>query len=215
MTFDVRASAYLAGKAGATTYELFSICRHCQKSTTFIGAQPDIVKALSLGLKPPEVYAGALDNVIPVVGYVSTLHEYEFEPPPDIPEQLERILEEGVVCLSVCAPNAAATMFRLCVDIASKNALPIEEVDGLTTKIRRNLGLRLDWLFSTGGLPASLKELSACIREDGNDGAHEGSLSMEDAEDLREFTYALLDRLYSEPTRIRRASQRRAARRLK
>jgi hypothetical protein len=48
-------------------------------------------------------------------------------------------------------------------------------------------------LFENDRLPVGLRELSACIREDGNDGAHAGTLTKEDAEDLLDFTHALLD----------------------
>jgi hypothetical protein len=93
--------------------------------------------------------------------------------------------------------------------------LPGEDIHGLNSKIRRNLGLRLPWLLDNGVLPEALRELSACIKDDGNDGAHEGSLSEQDAEDLLDFTFSLLERLYTEPARIRIANERRLARREK
>ena len=91
--------------------------------------------------------------------------------------------------------------------------LPEADGDGLNSKVRRNLGLRLPWLFDRNLLPEALRELSSCIKEDGNDGAHEGSLQKEDAEDLLDFTTALLERLYTEPERLRLAKERREARR--
>lgn len=60
-----------------------------------------------------------------------------------------------------------------------------------------------------------LRELSLCIKEDGNDGAHAGSLTKDDAEDLLDFTFALLERIYTEPERLRLAQERRNARRSK
>jgi hypothetical protein len=62
-------------------------------------------------------------------------------------------------------------------------------------------------------LPESLRDLSTCVREDGNDGAHTGTLSKEDAEDLLDFTKILLERIYTEPERVRQASERRTRRR--
>ena len=62
---------------------------------------------------------------------------------------------------------------------------------------RRDLGLRLPWLFGKGLLPEALKELSTCIKEDGNDGAHAGTLQKTDAEDLLDFTTALLQRFHA------------------
>jgi hypothetical protein len=96
-------------------------------------------------------------------------------------------------------------MFRLCVDLATRTMLPEGEGQGLNRTVRRNLGLRLPWL--------SLRDLSTCIKDDGNDGAHEGTLSAQDAADILDFTYVLLERIYTEPKRIELAKERRAARR--
>jgi hypothetical protein len=91
--------------------------------------------------------------------------------------------------------------------------LPQEEAEGLNAKVRRDLGLRLPWLIASGRLPETLKELSSCIKEDGNDGAHAGTLKQPDAEDLLDFTIALLERIYTEPERLRLARERRDSRR--
>ena len=58
-----------------------------------------------------------------------------------------------------------------------------------------------------------MRELAKCVREDGNDGAHDGTLSEEEAADMLDFTTALLDRLISEKARIAKAEERRNARR--
>ncbi|MFY4842858.1 hypothetical protein ACOTWI_11115, partial [Aliarcobacter butzleri] len=55
----------------------------------------------------------------------------------------------------------------------------------------------------------SLEDLTNCIKDDGNDGAHEGILNKEDLEDLYEFTFILLERLYTEPKKIEMAKERR------
>ncbi|WP_218572603.1 DUF4145 domain-containing protein [Plesiomonas shigelloides] len=92
--------------------------------------------------------------------------------------------------------------------------LPEENENGLNNRIRRSLGLRLEWLFDKKILPTALQELSTCIKEDGNDGAHAGNLSEEDAADILDFTYMLLERLYTEPRRLEMAKLRRQARRV-
>ncbi|PKQ80783.1 hypothetical protein AOX56_11125 [Aeromonas sobria] len=71
----------------------------------------------------------------------------------------------------------------------------------------------MDWLFEHGHLPVALKELAECIKDDGNDGAHEGILSKVDVDDLIDFTVTLLERLYTEPRKIELAKERRLARR--
>lgn len=115
--------------------------------------------------------------------------------------------------MAVGCYNAAGTMFRLCVDITSRSKLPEGDADGLNTRVRRDLGLRLPWLFDNRYLPEDLRDLSTCIKEDGNDGAHRGTLTKEDALDLLDFTEALLKRVYTEPERLRLAKERRDARR--
>jgi hypothetical protein len=79
---------------------------------------------------------------------------------------------------------------------------------GLNAKTRRDLGLRLPWLFENGRLPVELAELARCVREDGNDGAHQGTLTEPDAADLLDFTMAFLQRVYTEPKRIELAARR-------
>ncbi|NOY87164.1 MAG: DUF4145 domain-containing protein, partial [Deltaproteobacteria bacterium] len=103
-------------------------------------------------------------------------------------------------------------MFRLCTDLATRAMLPECEADGLNKKVRRSLGLRLPWLFDNDHLPETLRELSTCIKDDGNDGAHEGNLTKEDAEDILDFTFVLLERIYTEPKRIELANERRETR---
>ena len=106
-------------------------------------------------------------------------------------------------------------MFRLCVDLVTKSMLPAEDAPalGLNARTRRDLGLRIPWLFESGRLPEALKDLSSCIKDDGNDGAHAGNLSEADVADLLDFSAALLERIYTEPERLRLAKERREARR--
>ncbi|MFG1364673.1 DUF4145 domain-containing protein [Xanthobacter versatilis] len=104
-------------------------------------------------------------------------------------------------------------MFRSAIDLTTKDLLPAEDTAGLNGRTRRDLGLRLPWLISNGKLAADLAGLSTCIREDGNDGVHAANLSEPDAEDLYDFAFALLERLYTEPARIAEAERRREERR--
>src|SRR5205807_66538 len=117
-------------------------------------------------------------------------------PPEHVPDPIAKVFREGATCLNVECWNAAGTMFRVCVDLATRPMLPRQEVPGLNNKTRRDLGLRLPWLFDNGKLPTDLRGLSTAIREDGNDGAHQGTLTKEDAEDLLDFTTALLERIF-------------------
>ena len=70
------------------------------------------------------------------------------------------------------------------------------------------LGLRLAWLFENEKLPTGLKDLASVVKDDGNDGAHRGTVDQETAEDLVEFTELLLTQLYTQPHKVQIAKQR-------
>jgi len=194
-------------------YEAFCVCRHCHRTTIFVlseNVDSDYQYVHEKGLLNVD---GALNGYIDIEGFIS-LRDMATTPPPDyIPETVVVIFREGATCLAIGCNNAAGTMFRLCIDIVTRNMLPDGDTPGLNAGVRRNLGLRLPWLFDQGILPEGLRELSTCVREDGNDGAHTGTLTSEDAEDLLDFTRLLLERIYTEPERLRLASARRDERR--
>lgn len=155
----------------------------------------------------------AANRLVEVKDYISQKNAAAQPAPEHLPQEIKAVFDEGATCLAVGCINAAATMFRLCVDIATRSLLPKDDEKGLNAKVRRNLGLRLPWLFDNGYLPETMRELSTCIKEDGNDGAHVGTLQEDDAEDLLDFTTALLERMYTEPERLRIAKERRDSRR--
>jgi len=148
-----------------------------------------------------------------IEGYISLKDTAISKPPEYIPDNLDRVFREGAACMAIGCFNAAGTMFRLCIDLTTRAMLPEGEVEGLNSTVRRNLGLRLPWLFENRILPETLRELSSCVKDDGNDGAHEGTLTKEEAEDLLDFTYVFLERIYTEPKRLQLAKERREARR--
>lgn len=216
MTFDVKAATIVGIRYGwQNWYETFCVCRHCDCATIFVLSEKvdaNYSYVHNTGIMNIE---GSLNGYLDVEQYVSLKDEYSVAPPEYIPEEIMVIFKEGAICLAVGCYNASGTMFRLCVDLATRSMLPTENVEGLNTKVRRDLGLRLPWLFANGMLPEALKELSLCIKDDGNDGAHAGTLKKVDAEDLLDFTKALLERIYTEPERLRLAKERRDARRNK
>ena len=196
-------------------YEAFCICRQCRRSTIFVlseNVDGDYEYVHKTGLVNIE---GAVNRYVRIEGTVTLKDNATVGPPAYIPEQVEAIFREGATCLAVGCYNAAGTMFRLCIDLVTRSLLPPEETEGLNKRTRRNLGLRLPWLFDNGLLPEALRELSTCVREDGNDAAHAGTLTKEDAEDLLDFTTVLLERIHTEPERLRLANERRLKRRQK
>lgn len=214
ITFDVTASKAIAQYYGwQYWYETFCICRHCGHATIFVlsdSVDADYQHVHKTGVLKIE---GALNRYLKVERYVSIKDEAVVAPPEYIPKDIEAVFKEGATCLAVGCFNAAGTMFRLCVDLATRSILPKEDANGLNSKVRRDLGLRLPWLFANKLLPEALNALSSCIKDDGNDGAHAGTLKQPDAEDLLDFTTALLERLYTEPKRLLLAQERRDSRR--
>lgn len=216
VTFDLEKENFIGKRYNwQRFYEAFCVCRHCHRSTVFILSQEHVQSADLLEKKEMSSLQGCVNSFMRVENFVSLKDETSVEPPDFLPENILSVFNEGATCLAVGCFNASATMFRLCVDLATKSLLPEADEHGLNAKIRRNLGLRLPWLFDNNILPSSMRELSSCIKEDGNDGAHEGSLTKEDAEDLLDFTSVLLERMYTEPERLRLANERRSVRRNK
>jgi hypothetical protein len=213
ITFDLTQDNFLGTQYGwQYVYEAFCVCRHCKKATIFILEQKtsrteDAFKAGLASIK------GAINDYMTVEGFINLKDTEKVQPPEYLPENVKSAFKEGATCLAVGCHNAAGTMFRLCLDLATRSKLPAEDSLGLNAKVRRDLGLRLPWLFDNGHLPADLRELSSCVKDDGNDGAHAGSLQKNEAEDLLDFTTALLERIYTEPERLRLAKERRESRR--
>lgn len=215
MTFDVPASKSATSKDGSRWHEVFGVCRHCGLTTVFVLSDTD-TSSINVTSQPGWIasFGGVLNTLMDVDGFVSVKDAVTTSPPEFLPDDVNAVFIEGATCLATHCYNAAGTMFRLCVDLATRPMLPKEETPSLTGKTRRDLGLRLPWLFDNGRLPESLRELSSCIKEDGNDGAHGGTLTEADATDLLDFTFALLERIYTEPERLKRAKERRDARRM-
>lgn len=191
--------------------EVFCVCRSCFKPTIFLVSQkePSYENFIRDGLQKLKA---AVNEIVDIERYIGIQDNAADTPPEYLPSDIEKIFREGSACMSIGCYNAAATMFRLCLDLATKSLLP-DEAEGLNNRIIRNLGLRLPWMFQRHILPEALQELSTCIKDNGNDGAHEGVLSKEDASDILDFTFILLERLYTEPRRLEIASERRIARR--
>ena len=214
ITFDVMAAQYLYNEySWQEWHEVFAICRQCKRSTVFVvcdDVNADHDHTHKVGLLNLEE---ALNRYIEVKGHINIKDMATARPPAHVPEIIEKVFREAATCIATECYNAAATMFRLCIDLATRDLLPPDRDAEPNAHTRRTLGLRLPWLFDNGKLPESLRELSHCVKEDGNDGAHAGTIEREDAEDLLDFTVVLLDQMYTQPKRVELAAQRREDRR--
>jgi hypothetical protein len=214
ITFDVTALVRVDFRYGwQHIFEAFGVCRNCSRSTIFVIEETTGHDIQLFKNDSPLKVKDSLNNYFSVRGFINLKDMATAKPPEHVPEPVANVFKEAATCLTVGCWNAAGSMFRACVDLATRPLLPEEETAGLNHRTRRDLGLRLPWLFDNGRLPNDVREISACIREDGNDGAHQGTLTKEDAEDLLDFTVALLERLFTEPRRLEIAQERRKERR--
>lgn len=192
-------------------FELYVICRHCKGGSILLASErsdAEYDKTHKNGLLS---HKDSLNNWVNIDGYISMKDENSHKAPEFTPQRIASAFDEGAKCLAVECWNAAGAMFRLCIDLTTKEIFPAQAQ--VKRRVRRELAARLEWLFANGHLPASLKDLSSCVREDGNDAAHAGNLSKVDSEDLAEFSAILLERIFTEPERIKQAEARRLQRR--
>jgi len=188
-------------------YEAFCICTVCKMSTVFI-LKPFATSKAAPEPGDLEKHAGSLHDYLKVVEQVSARHFSAYLFPEDLPEKIKYALEEGEACLAVGYLNAACTMFRLCLELVAhdefeklsddeKKKLPRNPKTG---KSGRVLATTLECLFENGKIPANFHDLADCIRNYGNDSAHQGNLCKKDKRDvekLLDFTRQILVEVYT------------------
>lgn len=216
VTFDVLGDSIANTRRHFPIFEALSTCRHCgQSSIAQFTLQAGTTSARFS--KPGALTAlpGSVLTAFNLHNFVSAKDAEGMPAPEHLPPEVEQCFREGAACYAIGCHNAAAAMFRLCLDMATKGLLPMEDgaSGGPNRDQRKKLANRLAWLFEVGKLPPGLEDLADCVREDGNDGAHDGTLTPEDAADLIDFTTALLERVYTEPARLELAKARRIERR--
>ena len=198
ITFDLRGESNF----GYRRWEAFCVCRSCGQATIF----------KLRGEGKPSDFETIHDHMN--IGGRVTVADHNVRPSPDnLSDAIAAAFNEGAKCLTIGCHNAAATMFRLAVDIATEDLLPSDKAEPPDERTRRILGPRLEWLFENKKLPEVLKDLASVVKDDGNDGAHRGTVDKETAEDLVDFTERLLTLMYTEPARIEAAKKRSAERR--
>ncbi len=217
-TFDVLAAIDVerrySNASWQSNHEVFGVCRNCHVGTIFILmlTEYDLVnRGWSNELWSESI---GLNDLFEVVRFVSLVDKSSHPCPDFAPEKVKNAFDEGAACMAIGCNNAAVSMFRLAIDLATKNLLPEDGVDGGPNAAqRKKLYNRIEWLHEKRIIGDDLLELASCVREDGNDGVHDGSLTEADGTDNLEFCEALLRRLFTEPARIEQAKLRREARR--
>ena len=216
MTFNALAKVLVGEQYGwKCHFEVFSVCRRCSRPTVFHVALSRIEYQEHVNrLNFWSTFEGTLNQIFDIEGHVSLKDEVGVAAPEHVPANIQSAFEEAARCLAVKCFNASSSMFRLCLDLATRPLLPpAVEGEPPNKRQRRDLGLRVAWLLENNRIPRDLTDLAACVREDANDGVHVGNLTADDAEDLKDFTILLLERLYTEPERIEIAARRRKTRR--
>ncbi|MGY4332784.1 hypothetical protein ACVWWG_007201 [Bradyrhizobium sp. LB7.2] len=216
MTFDVENSVNVGTKHGwQRWFEIFSICRNCHRPTIYRVSQnkPAWDNQGPAFRNAPEKFQDSLSPHFEIEGFVNLSDRANVEAPEHTPPLIAEVFREAASSIAVNNWNAAGAMFRLAINLATQPLLPPGSMPGLTRRKRRDLGPRVEWLMQNGLISKDLFDLSECIREDGNDGAHDGTLKKEDAADLLDFTAALFERMFTEPERLRLAKERRDKRR--
>jgi Domain of unknown function (DUF4145) len=216
-TFDIKSDHVVSKVDGwFRTYEMFCVCRHCGESTVFLAQDNGVDHSEYMDSHGgPSSINGSINEMVDVIRYISVRDILNVSPPEHIPEEIKAVFIEAAACRSIQCHNASAAMFRLCLDMTTKELLPKEtEPDDKNLKhARKFLYARLEWLFDNNKLPHNLRDLAECVREDGNDGAHDGTLSEKDAEDVCDFTIVILETVFTGPKRLELAKERRNARR--
>ncbi|HZO56190.1 MAG TPA: hypothetical protein VFB63_26015 [Bryobacteraceae bacterium] len=149
MTFDVRACVPRKRRHDwQGRWEAFGVCRACDRPSIFIIAQKSSEDTAYLREHDPLSLIGALHHYVNVEGFVNISDLGAQDPPEYLPKAIEEIFREGAKCTRVECYNAAATMFRLCVDLATKPLLPAGPTPGLNT--RRDETWAFAWSGSSG-----------------------------------------------------------------
>ena len=212
MTFDILADVYVHTRFDWQHFhEVTSLCRRCDLPSIML------VKLHQSSLKGNYGTNGSVTRISTDIERAFTfervISKADFaakDTPTFLPENIDRAFKEGTRCLAIDCHNAAAAMFRLCLDLATKSMLPEQgAAGGPNGNQRRNLAPRLEWLFAANLIQPDLQDLSTAVKDYGNDGAHDGTLDDNEADDLYDFAFALLERLYTQPERIKQMRARR------
>ncbi|HEX5382306.1 MAG TPA: DUF4145 domain-containing protein [Acinetobacter sp.] len=226
--FDVLATTKHKSNYSNVHWEAFSQCSHCKRGCVFILEKGNNFRSLfdhdyidSYDINLCNNTKTNISDHFKISKILIAPTKEQIICPSYVPDNVKNIFNEATKCLSMHCFVASGAMFRLCLDLVTKDLLEkwleentISEVQ--PNKEQRNkLANRIDFLINQDKIPKRLKELAHCIRHDGNDSAHDGNTGEDEALDCLDFTEALLKEVYTFPAQINEAEKRRLERRAK
>lgn len=213
--------------SSATYWQAFCQCSHCKKGCVLAihgGPNFHILNRITHIESYPNLCILDKTNIsdhFKIFKIIIPPNTKQVECPKYVPENIKNIFDEATKCLSVNCYVASGAMFRLCLDLVSKNLLEKwicenpSNVNQPNKDQKEKLYNRINFLISENVIPKRLKELAHCIRLDGNDSAHDGTTGEHEALDCLDFTEALLTEIYTLTEQINEANRRRLERRSK
>ena len=126
--------------------------------------------------------------------------------PEHVPDRIRDTYAEAVSNLESQRWTSAGIMFRKTLEMTTLTLGPND-----SDFRRQPLYGRIETLATTGELPSSMRELAHEIRVGGNVAAHEETYSEEEALEIKAFCELFLIYLFTLPTRIATARERRTA----
>ncbi|MFD6356597.1 DUF4145 domain-containing protein [Nocardia tengchongensis] len=119
----------------------------------------------------------------------------------DVPSSIAKFYREAVRCVSVEAPHAAVAMCRNAL------ALIVQDKGSDAAKRERSLSKSIKKMVEEKTLADWFAEWATHIIEVGNAGAHPEAfeeVTLEQAQDLKSLTHALIESLYLQPAKLQR-----------
>lgn len=207
-------------------WDILAICSNCNSPTVYrLSQNANVDYPISEQLKNTKkledirglnlsLYFSIGSTVVPPKGEIVPCPSY-------VPLKIQTVFDEATLCFANSCYTASGAMFRLCLDITTKELLK-EWLESNTdsnnhpnSAQKDKLFNRIEFLIDKCVIPSDLKEYAHHIRLDGNEAAHEGSTEKQDAEDLLDFTELFLERIYTMKKQLELAQERRLARRTK
>ncbi len=127
---------------------------------------------------------------------------------PEVPPAVAKAYDEGLRCVSISAPNAAAAMLRNAI------AAIVEDKGSVEAKSKRDLAPRIKQMIKDGSFGEAVGEWVDHVRLYGNAGAHPeafGDVTVEESKEIASLVYTLIELIYLTPAKLAKRIANRAA----